>query len=396
MQAKQVAAPQRLQLSTQELAQVLNLPAWIFQPSMMQQGSFKQPLPQGGLHQATLQVHQAPQDLHPPQLPTDVYQGGAWPVDLDSMLADVILPPEQQAGHLLAPHAEQPPEAALGQFPAGLAEQLPVATQGQFIAGLAGQFAAAPQGRFPAPQAGQLPAGLAGHTAPYPDDSSGYESPSSNGNRCGQQAQHGLGLWPDECAAQGNMTGAGEGLYAAGPSMLPPAFPGDSQDLSRHNAPISPEVQMPYTALTPTWPAPLGRTASPANSSQSMLPSTVMQQTRSPGGIQHPHPQPAPGMSQNYQAAGQELLAAGQGLQPDMYESVVFRGRLTQPSGGGRGFTHSQSERVRLQPLSRTHSFAAGPGTAVTEDSFCSSTCAQCLCAATYAPLHMAVKGSSM
>lgn len=311
-------------------------------------------------------------------------------MDFESMLAAVIPPPEQQAGHFSAPHAEQlpatssgqfsaapaahvwapqaeqPPEAAPGQFPAGLAEQLPVATQGQFLAGLAEQLAAAPQGRFPAPQAGQFPAGLAGQfseTAPYPNDLSGLDFPSSNGNRYGQQAQHDQGLWPDDCGAQGNMTGAGEGLYAAGPTMLPPAFPGHNQDPSRHNAPISPEVQMPYTALTPTWPAPQ-RAASPADSCQSMLPSTVMQQTRSPGGMQPLHPQLAPGMSQDFQAAGQELLPAGQGLQPDMRESAVLRGRLTQPSDGNRGFTHSQSERVRPQPLSRTHSFTAGPGTA--------------------------------
>lgn len=361
---QQVAATGSLEPYTQELAQVLDLPAWIFQPARLQGSGFSQPLPQGGFQGALPQEHQTPQSL--PHLPAHVYQQAAWTEDLGSLPADDSSPPETEQA---------------GQFPAAPAGRFAAAPVRQFLTLQAEQPPVSPQGHFSAPQAGQFAAALAGlsaagpETAPYPGDWAEYEGPSSNGNHYDQQAQPDLGLWIDPLATQGNSI---RDLYAAATCNPSSALLGDRQGLSTENGPNSPdEVHMPYTASAQPTPLVLEE-ASPAGSCQSMPASTVLQQSHSSMDVWTPHPKLASGMQQGLHASGQEPPGLVQGLQPGTSGlgpgSFVFRGRPTQPSGRDRGFMHSQSEKVKRHPLSRTPSFAAGPGTAVTASPSCLHT----------------------
>ena len=251
--------------------------------------------------------------------------------------------------------------------------------------------------------------------------------PSSDGNLLGAQAQP-IGYAPSY-SAQAAMPSTAAGLDAAGPNMPPQGFSSlDSQENSSH-AGSSTSAHLGLVSPADShlsWPSRSGHAQQITDSGALLLQQQMHNHHQQLSQQQQLHQQRQLSQQQLNSSVRQDLQAPGQGPFGPLaleclgqsagvgtygfgpaqgLEAIVLSGYPTH--AGAREFGHSQSERVRRQPPSRTPSFGNRRGNATMAHPWVHihlpalGTWHHCICFAAQLPqcpeqcsyLHMPVKG---
>lgn len=330
---------------------MLHLDARIFQPTLMHSGGPLPVPPQGGGHWGPPPVQQQPPQVAPGH---SANQQSAYGVDLNREL-------RPRNSHNPQPlQSSKPP--VLQAWP-GNPESGGYMLTGDRI--------------FSEPVAGQMTANTVAMAADMFDLPAHVtdQQPSSSDSLLPPQAPT-TGYDPGD-PTQAPMPSHFPASTAAGPHIPPQGTPPvNSQDISSHTRSISPN-DTAFTASTsahlgpvspadshPWWPSRSGRpdhsTASGAlpllqQQQQQQLYSSMRQDLQAPGQVALSPGQVPLGPEQS---AGAGAYGFGSGL-----EAIVLSGYPTHEAG--REFGHSQSERVRRKPPSRTPSFGNCRGNAM-------------------------------